>query len=60
MSIGNAVDRPQKVIDTRSDTVTKPSKEMLEAMVGAEVGDDVYEEDPTVNEFQEMMVCDIL
>ena len=36
------------LIDLRSDTVTKPSKEMLEAMFSAEVGDDVYGEDPTV------------
>lgn len=36
-------------IDLRSDTVTKPSKGMLEAMMCAKVGDDVYKEDPTVN-----------
>lgn len=35
--------------DFRSDTVTKPSQEMIEAMASAEVGDDVYEDDPTVN-----------
>jgi threonine aldolase len=35
-------------IDLRSDTVTKPSKEMLEAMFSAEVGDDVFGDDPTV------------
>lgn len=35
-------------IDLRSDTVTKPSKAMLEAMMNAEVGDDVFNEDPTV------------
>ncbi len=40
-------------IDLRSDTVTKPSKEMLEAMLSAKLGDDVFEEDPTVNELQE-------
>lgn len=40
-------------VDFRSDTVTKPSKEMLEAMFQAAVGDDVYGEDPTVNELQE-------
>jgi threonine aldolase len=39
----------QKMIDLRSDTVTKPNKNMLEAMMDAEVGDDVYKEDPTVN-----------
>jgi threonine aldolase len=37
------------IIDLRSDTVTKPSKDMLEAMMQAEVGDDVFREDPTVN-----------
>lgn len=40
------------MIDFRSDTVTKPSREMLEAMMKAEVGDDVFEEDPTVNELE--------
>lgn len=35
------------IIDLRSDTVTKPSKEMLAAMLSAEVGDDVFNEDPT-------------
>lgn len=39
----------KKAIDLRSDTVTKPGKEMLHAMMSAEVGDDVFEEDPTVN-----------
>ncbi|MBA3009571.1 MAG: low-specificity L-threonine aldolase [Proteobacteria bacterium] len=38
-----------KWIDLRSDTVTRPTKPMLEAMMQAEVGDDVYGEDPTVN-----------
>lgn len=38
-----------KVIDIRSDTVTKPSADMYEAMVRAPVGDDVMKEDPTVN-----------
>lgn len=41
------------VVDFRSDTVTKPSKEMLDAMFRASVGDDVYGEDPAVNELQE-------
>lgn len=39
-------------IDLRSDTVTKPSVEMRDAMANAEVGDDVFGEDPTVNELQ--------
>jgi threonine aldolase len=41
-------------IDLRSDTVTKPTPEMREAMARAEVGDDVYGEDPTVNRLQEI------
>jgi threonine aldolase len=40
-------------IDLRSDTVTKPSAGMREAIYNAEVGDDVYGEDPTVNKLQE-------
>src|SRR5215211_6941820 len=40
--------RPMPLIDLRSDTVTKPSPEMRRAMAGAEVGDDVFEDDPTV------------
>ncbi|MGE5222616.1 MAG: low-specificity L-threonine aldolase [Omnitrophica WOR_2 bacterium] len=43
-----------KYIDLRSDTVTQPTPEMRKAMAGAEVGDDVYGEDPTVNRLQEM------
>ena len=41
------------IIDLRSDTVTKPSREMRQAMAEAEVGDDVFMEDPTVNRLQE-------
>ncbi len=41
------------MIDLRSDTVTKPTAEMRKAMAEAEVGDDVYGEDPTVNLLQE-------
>ncbi|MEK6604873.1 MAG: beta-eliminating lyase-related protein, partial [Nitrospirota bacterium] len=40
------------MIDLRSDTVTKPSPAMREAMATAEVGDDVFGEDPTVNRLQ--------
>lgn len=43
-----------RLIDLRSDTVTKPSLAMREAMAQAPVGDDVYGEDPTVNRLQEM------
>ncbi len=42
-----------KPIDLRSDTVTRPTPEMRRAMAEAEVGDDVYGEDPTVNRLQE-------
>jgi threonine aldolase len=41
------------VIDLRSDTVTRPTPRMREAMAAAEVGDDVYGEDPSVNRLQE-------
>ncbi|MGI8812367.1 MAG: threonine aldolase family protein [Pyrinomonadaceae bacterium] len=41
------------MIDLRSDTVTRPTAEMRAAMAAAEVGDDVYGEDPTVNRLQE-------
>ena len=44
-------------IDLRSDTVTKPTDAMREAMASAIVGDDVYGEDPTVNRLQEMMAA---
>jgi threonine aldolase len=43
-----------KIIDLRSDTVTKPTDAMRQAMLKAEVGDDVYGEDPTVNRLQEL------
>ncbi|MFD2823709.1 threonine aldolase family protein [Lacinutrix iliipiscaria] len=41
------------IIDLRSDTVTKPSQSMLDAMMSAKVGDDVFREDPTVNQLEE-------
>jgi threonine aldolase len=43
---------PAPAIDLRSDTVTKPSPEMRRAMFEAEVGDDVYAEDPTINRLE--------
>src|SRR5947199_5882404 len=43
----------EAIIDLRSDTVTKPSAEMRRAMAEAEVGDDVFIEDPTINKLQE-------
>ena len=42
------------MIDLRSDTVTQPTPEMREAIARAELGDDVYGEDPTVNRLQEL------
>jgi threonine aldolase len=44
---------PDGRIDLRSDTVTTPTPEMRRAMADAEVGDDVYGEDPTINRFQD-------
>ncbi|PWN07190.1 threonine aldolase family protein [Rhodohalobacter mucosus] len=43
------------MIDLRSDTVTKPTPGMLNAIMEAEVGDDVFSEDPTVNSFEQKM-----
>ncbi|MBN1685452.1 MAG: low-specificity L-threonine aldolase [Spirochaetales bacterium] len=43
-----------KTYDLRSDTITKPTEGMRKAMYNAEVGDDVYGEDPTVNKLQEV------
>lgn len=43
-----------KTIDLRSDTITKPTPKMREAMASAKVGDDVYREDPTVNRLEEI------
>ena len=42
------------LVDLRSDTVTRPTPEMRRAMADAEVGDDQYGEDPTVNRLQEI------
>lgn len=43
-----------RIIDLRSDTITRPTPAMREAMARAEVGDDVFGEDPTVNRLQDM------
>src|SRR5664279_4639735 len=43
---------PSELIDLRSDTVTRPTAAMRDAMFRAEVGDDVYGEDPTVNRLE--------
>jgi len=49
---GEAGKIPVGVVDLRSDTVTRPTPEMRRAMAEAEVGDDVYGEDPTVNKLE--------
>ncbi|URL58809.1 low-specificity L-threonine aldolase [Luteibacter flocculans] len=48
-----------QTIDLRSDTVTRPTDAMREAMLRAPVGDDVYGEDPTVNALQERLAADL-
>ncbi|TAK38786.1 MAG: low-specificity L-threonine aldolase [Lysobacteraceae bacterium] len=50
---------PDDWIDLRSDTVTRPSPAMRAAMAAAEVGDDVYGDDPTVNALQERLAADL-
>jgi threonine aldolase len=47
------------VIDLRSDTVTQPTPGMREAMQAAELGDDVYGEDPTVNRLEQYLAADL-
>jgi threonine aldolase len=47
----------QTVIDLRSDTVTRPTEAMREAMMAAPLGDDVYGDDPSVNELQEKIAA---
>jgi len=46
-----------QIVDLRSDTVTRPSKAMREAMANAIVGDDVFGEDPTVNDLQQSVAA---
>jgi threonine aldolase len=48
------VPTPDGTVDLRSDTVTRPTPAMRRAMAEAEVGDDVYGEDPTVNRLEEL------
>ncbi|MBD9398253.1 low-specificity L-threonine aldolase [Pseudomonas sp. PDM11] len=47
------------IIDLRSDTVTQPTAGMREAMLAAELGDDVYGEDPTVNQLEQRLARDL-
>src|SRR6516225_8260310 len=48
---------PDPIIDLRSDTVTRPTPGMRAAMAAAEVGDDVFGDDPTVNRLQERVAA---
>jgi len=48
-----------RIVDLRSDTVTVPTEEMRRAMASAEVGDDVYGEDPTVNRLEELAAAKV-
>ena len=48
-----------RVVDLRSDTVTQPTQAMRETMLLADVGDDVYGEDPTVNALQQRLADDL-
>src|SRR6202790_4867731 len=50
---------PDALIDLRSDTVTRPTPGMRAAMAAAEVGDDVFHEDPSINKLEER-VADLL
>lgn len=50
---------PMNLVDLRSDTVTRPTAAMREAMLRADVGDDVYGEDPTVNALQARMADEL-
>jgi threonine aldolase len=50
---------PPRCVDLRSDTVTRPTRAMLDAMMQAEVGDDVFGEDPSVNALQDK-IADLL
>lgn len=51
--VGAAKANHAPLVDMRSDTVTQPTKAMRAAMLSAPVGDDVYGDDPTVNELQD-------
>ena len=51
----SAVSTPAPVVDLRSDTVTRPTAAMREAMMAAELGDDVFGDDPTVHRLQDRL-----
>ena len=46
-------------VDLRSDTVTHPSPEMREAIAKAEIGDDVFNDDPSVNQLEEIAAAKV-
>lgn len=50
--INSDINGDVRIIDLRSDTISKPTQEMREAMYSAVVGDDVFGEDPTINELE--------
>ena len=47
------MNKDSQIIDLRSDTVTLPSRDMLSAIASSDLGDDVFSEDPTVNNLQD-------
>ena len=47
--LGGTTKESLRIVDFRSDTVTRPSQKMKDAMLTCALGDDVYEDDPTVN-----------
>ena len=53
-SANQNIENPTRIVDLRSDTFTQPSPEMREAIYKAELGDDVFGEDPTVNRLEQM------
>src|SRR5207248_6710388 len=53
----HGAEHPMDLIDLRSDTVTRPTAGMRKAMAAAEVGDDVYGEDPTINALQDRVAA---
>lgn len=57
MRLPSSIKPNETVIDLRSDTVTRPTNAMLDAMRLAETGDDVYGEDPTVNRLEQLAIA---
>lgn len=54
-SLASSSTKNNKIVDLRSDTLTAPSEPMLQSMLTAQTGDDVFGEDPTVIELQNYM-----